>query len=112
MADDTTEIFRASLRTRLYRDIEIGSEQSLSDLAWAIVGAFDFDADHAFGFYSKLTGRYTQSPERYELFADMEGGGSDAGSVTDTTVAQAFPRVGEKCCSSTTMATNGASRSR
>jgi hypothetical protein len=54
MAGATTHIFRASLRPKLYRDIEIDSGKSLDDLAEGIVGAFDFDFDHAFGFYSKL----------------------------------------------------------
>ena len=88
--------FRASLRPKLYRDIEIDSGKSLYDLAEGIVGAFDFDLDHAFGFYSKLTGYYHNSPIKYELFADLEGGESDAGSVKRTKVAQAFPDVGSK----------------
>jgi hypothetical protein len=94
MADPTTRIFRVALRPRLYREIEIDSGRSLYDLAEAIVRTFDFDLDHAFGFYGKLTGNYTASPVRYELFADMEGGSSDAGSVKRTKVARAFPAVG------------------
>jgi hypothetical protein len=96
MAGATTHILRASLRPKLYRDIEIDSGKSLYDLAEGIVEAFDFDLDHAFGFYSKLTGRYAQSPIRYELFADMEAGSSDARSVKRTKVAQAFPAIGTK----------------
>jgi hypothetical protein len=95
MAKDTTRIFRASLKSKLYREIEIEGSRSLSDLAEAIVGAFDFDFDHAFGFYSKLTGPYHQSPEQYELFADMEDTESDAESVGGTKVAQAFATVGK-----------------
>jgi len=96
MAGATTHILRASLRPKLYRDIEIDSGKSLYDLAEGIVRAFDFDLDHAFGFYSKLTGHYHDSPIKYELFADLEGGESDAGSVKHTKVAQAFPDVGSK----------------
>ena len=92
MADASTHIFRVSLRPRLYREIEIDSGKSPYDLAEAIVRAFDLD--HAFGFYGKLSGNYTASPVRYELFADMEGGSSDAGSVKRTKVARAFPTVG------------------
>ena len=66
-----THIFRISLRPKLFRDIEIDSRKSLHELASGIVDAFDFDFDHAFGFYSKLTGPYHQSPEKYELFADL-----------------------------------------
>jgi hypothetical protein len=96
MAGATTHIFRASLRAKLYRDIEIDSGKSLDDLAEGIVGAFDFDLDHAFGFYSKLTGHYYDSPIKYELFADLEGGESDAKSVRRTKIAQAFPDIGSK----------------
>jgi len=92
----TTHIFRASLKPKLYRDIEIDGDGSLASLAEAIVGAFDFDFDHAFGFYSKLAGRYHDSPEQYELFADMEGGDSRAGSVERTKISQAFTTVGKK----------------
>jgi hypothetical protein len=80
MAKSTTQTFRVSLKPKLYREIEIEGNRSLGDLAEAIVGAFDFSFDHAFGFYSKLTGRYHESPEQYELFADMEDTDSDAGS--------------------------------
>jgi hypothetical protein len=96
MAGATTHILRASLRPKLYRDIEIDSGKSLYDLAEGIVRAFDFDLDHAFGFYSKLTEYCLDSPIKYELFADLEGGESDAGSVKRTKVAQAFPDVGSK----------------
>jgi hypothetical protein len=86
-----THIVRVSLTRAIYRDIEILSEKSLYDLANAIVRAFDFDFDHAFGFYGNLTGNYYRSSVKYELFADM--GESDAGSVKKTRVLQAFPAV-------------------
>jgi Plasmid pRiA4b ORF-3-like protein len=67
------------------------------------VRAFEFDFDHAFGFFSKLTGHIYDSPVRYELFADLDdepfadrNRRSKAGSVKRTTVAQAFPEVGSK----------------
>ena len=91
-----THIFRAQLRPRVYRDIEIESTKSLYDLAAAIVQAFDFDFDHAFGFYGKLGRHIFDSPVRYELFADLEGGSSEARSVKRTKVAQAFPTVGTR----------------
>jgi len=87
-------ILRASLRARLYRDIEVSSSNTLADLAEAIVAAFDFDMDHAYGFYSKLTGRLFDSPRRFELFADIEGSGSI--SVKRTRAITAFQRVGSK----------------
>lgn len=95
MADSATHIFRVSLKPRLYRDIEIESRKSLYQLAETIVQAFAFDFDHAFGFYSKLTGNVLQSPIRYELFADMDSEG-DARSVKRSTLAEAFPKVGGK----------------
>jgi len=96
MASDRTYIFRVSLKAKIYREIEIEGSGSLANLAEAIIGAFDFDFDHAFGFYSKLTGPYHQSPEQYELFADMEDTDSDAGSVKRTKVSQAFAKIGKK----------------
>jgi hypothetical protein len=95
MSRTSTHIFRAQLRPRIYRDIETESAKSLYDLAAAIVQAFDFDFDHAFGFYSKLDEYVFDSPLRYELFADLEGGG-EARSVKRTKVVQAFPAVGSK----------------
>lgn len=96
MAHETTHVFRVSLKPKLYRDIEIDSARSLSDLAEAIVASFDFDFDHAFGFYSKLDDAYAKSPERYELFVDTGEGDGDARSVQRTTVGQAFAKVGKK----------------
>jgi len=95
-ADGTTHILRASLKPKLYRDVEIESTASLAALAEAISGAFEFDFDHAYGFYSKLAGRYHDSPEKYELFADIEGADSDADSVQKSAVAKAFAKAGKK----------------
>jgi hypothetical protein len=99
----STHIFRVRLWPKVYRDIEIDSNKSLYDLAAAIVRGFGFDFDHAFGFFSKLTGYIYDSPVRYELFADLDddpGAAGDhrgkAGSVKRTTVAQAFPEIGSK----------------
>ncbi len=96
MADTSTRIFRASLRGRLYRDIELPSSTSLEDLAAAIVSAFGFVFDHAFGFYSALTGRYHDAEERYELFADLRGADEGVRSVRRTKLSTAFPQVGKK----------------
>ena len=70
------------------------SANNLHDLAEEIVRLFGFDFDHAFGFYSKLTGNIFKSPVRYELFPDM--GEGDARSVKRTRIAEAFPAVGVK----------------
>jgi hypothetical protein len=95
-AEGTTHILRASLKPKVYRDIEIDSAASLSALADAITAAFEFDVEHPFGFYSKLDGTYRTSPEKYELFADTGESASDAGSVKQTAVSKAFAKAGKK----------------
>ena len=72
MADAGIHVFRVSLRPKLYRDIEIASDDMLSDLALSIIRSFGFDFDHPYGFYSLLKGNILRSPVKYELFADME----------------------------------------
>jgi hypothetical protein len=96
MAESETLVFRASLRRKIYRDIEIAGTGSLYTLAQAIVRFFDFDFDHAFGFYSKLKGNIYNSPVRYELFVDIGEGEGDARSVKRTRIIKAFPSVGTK----------------
>jgi Plasmid pRiA4b ORF-3-like protein len=98
VAETGTQVFRVSLNPKLYRDIEIPSSKKLYDLASAIVAAFGFDFDHAFGFYSLLKGNVLQSPVKYELFADMDdiGEESDAGSVERTHIPEAFQEIGHK----------------
>src|SRR5690348_16839706 len=96
MAANETLIFRVTLdgHKSIYRDVEIESERSLYAFAQAIVAAFGFDFDHAFGFYSELTrASYFKKFPKYELFADM--GNADAGvqSVRKTMVSKAFPAV-------------------
>ncbi len=98
MAGTSTHIVRVALQDEpsIYREIEIEGQKTLSDLAKAIVHAFGFDFDHAFGFYSTLTGRdVMRSQPKYELFADM-GEETDAKSVRKTRVAEAFPEVGHR----------------
>ena len=96
MAESETLVFRASLRPKIYRDIEIAGTGSLYTLAQAIVRSFDFDFDHAFGFYSKPKGNIYDSPVRYELFVDIGEGEGDARSVKRTRIIKAFPSVGTK----------------
>jgi hypothetical protein len=94
MAEAQTHVFRVSLSPKVYRNFEILSAKNLYDLAVEIVRVFGFDFDHAFGFYSKLTGDVFGSPVKYELFADM--GESEARSVKRTRIVEAFPTVGAK----------------
>ena len=98
MTDAGTHIVRVALKGEptIYREIEVESRKTLSYLAEAIVQAFGFEFDHAFGFYSKLTGQdVMHSQPKYELFADM-GERTEAKSVEKTRVANAFPDVGHK----------------
>jgi hypothetical protein len=97
MSQATTHIFRAVLEDdpTLSREIEIDSRNSLSDLAESIAEAFDFDFDHAFGFCPHETRRSgKRSQPKYELFAAI-GEDTDALSVRKTSVANAFPQVGQ-----------------
>ena len=96
MADSETLVFRASLTPKVYRAFEIADTSSLYELAQAIVRSFDFDFDHAFGFYSRLKGNIYESPVRYELFVDMGESEGEARSVKRTRVVEAFPSVGTK----------------
>jgi len=96
MAETETFVFRASLKPKIYRTFEISAASSLYTLAHAIVGFFDFDFDHAFGFYSGLKGNIYRSPSKYELFVDLGEAEDDARSVKRTRVVEAFPSVGVK----------------
>ena len=64
MADSETLVFRASLEPKVYRDFEVADTSTLYALARTIVAGFEFDFDHAFGFYSKLKGNFFDSPVR------------------------------------------------
>lgn len=83
---------RVAVAPDIYRDIEIAGSASLYKLAEAINLAYGFDFDHAFGFYSKLTGNYYKSPVKYELFTDMGEPSEGALGVKKTTVAKAYPK--------------------
>lgn len=87
--------FRISLTKKIYREIEISGDASLYKLAEVINEVFDFNFDHAFGFYDNLKDTY-KSKTAYELFADMgEPVHKSAKSVKKTKVAQAFAVDGQ-----------------
>jgi hypothetical protein len=97
MAEAGTHIFRVALRDgpSVYRDVEIESGKSLAKLAEAIARAFDFEFDHAFGFYPDTKGRAVmRGRPAYELFADM-GEATGTRGVRKTRVGDAFPEVGQ-----------------
>jgi len=96
MPQTGTVILRAAFEDdkTVYRDIEIEGSKSLYQLAEAIVAAFGFDFDHAFGFYTGKPYEWERQLPCYELFADM--GDADPGvlGVEKTKIAQAFPAAG------------------
>ena len=94
MAQTETVIIRAALDGATYRDIEIEASRSLYKLAEAIVAAFGFDFDHAFGFYGGDPFARRRGQPRYELFADMGEADPGVRGVKKTQVAEAFPAVG------------------
>ncbi|MBR1273991.1 IS1096 element passenger TnpR family protein [Bradyrhizobium sp. AUGA SZCCT0283] len=97
MAGTDTFIFRAALQgsASIYRDIELDPAKSLYVLAEAIVSSFNFDFDHAFGFYTGLTlAKMHKTFPKYELFADMGDAAPGVLGVKKTRISQAFPEVG------------------
>jgi hypothetical protein len=62
--------WNGAVRNRPSRNIAIQADATLYDLAAATLDSFDFDMDHAFGFYENLK-NWTRSQTGYELFADM-----------------------------------------
>lgn len=97
-----TYIFKTHLfrEKKISRDIEIKENVNLYKLAEAIVGAYDFDFDHAFGFFRKITDGWDfVNVEKYELFADLEDQGIepvDAKSVKNTKVRDVWKQPKDK----------------
>lgn len=83
-----------AVRGRPFRKIAVKSDATLYDLAAAALDSFDFDMDHAFGFYDNLK-RWTRSEEGYELFADMGERGEFPG-VKRVKVARVFHTANKK----------------
>jgi hypothetical protein len=76
--DNPVMVFKVTLKDifkrakeKPYRLIAIESSDTLYDLASAIVDSFDFDFDHAFGFYDNLKNPYN-SRVQYEFFDEDE----------------------------------------
>jgi hypothetical protein len=95
MSKAGTHILRITLQGEpsVYREIEVESCKTLSDLAEVIVHAFNFKLGHNFGFYPKLTGPdVLRAQPSFELSAD-ESEESDARNVRRTCLADAFPNV-------------------
>ncbi|XIA64662.1 hypothetical protein ACFIOY_38690 [Bradyrhizobium sp. TZ2] len=97
MAGTDTFIFRSALQgsALIYRDIELDPAKSLYVLAEAIISSFNFEFDHAFGFYTGLTpAKIHKTFPKYELFADMGDADPRVLGVKKTRISQAFPEVG------------------
>ena len=67
MAEAQHHVFRVSFSPKVYRDFEILMQKVSTTWPAKIVRVFGFDFDHAFGFYSKLTGDVFGSPVKYGL---------------------------------------------
>jgi hypothetical protein len=63
--------WQARTRGRPYRVLAVPSELNLYNLAFEINESFDFDFDHAFGFFDNLKNPW-RADEQYELFNDGE----------------------------------------
>ncbi|MBI4050768.1 MAG: hypothetical protein HY396_02215 [Candidatus Doudnabacteria bacterium] len=85
---------------RIQREIEVPENFSLYKLAEAVIGSYDFDFNHAFGFFSNISeSRYFDSERKYELFADMQNEGIEptgAGSVEKTKISKVWKSIGDK----------------
>ncbi len=81
MAQTDTFIIRVALdgAASIYRDIEIEALKSLYKLAEAIVSAFAFDFDHAFGFYNGEACFWAAMPADYDNDQDIDAAVNDAG---------------------------------
>lgn len=88
--------FKVSLGAKLYRRLEIDGADSLEDLAFVINRAFDFDFDHAFGFYSDLRNPYSKRGRCFEIFSDMEERNNGIPGVRATKIVDAFQKRGAK----------------
>lgn len=84
------------------REIEIPENTNLYKLAEVIIGAYNFNFDHCFGFFSRINeGNYFDSERKYELFTDLIEEGEDleptgAGSVKKTKISEVWQNIGDK----------------
>lgn len=53
-------VFKIALlnRKNVTREVEVGGNSNLYNLAEAIVDAYNFNFDHAFGFFNKISNSY------------------------------------------------------
>lgn len=97
-----TYIFKTNLlhNPEIIREIEILENASLYKLAEVIVGSYNFNFDHCFGFFNKIAeSRYFDSEKKYELFTDLGDEGIEptgAGSVKKTKTKEVWQSIGDK----------------
>ena len=86
--------WNGAVRGRPYRKLAVDPKSSLAMLAEDILGAFDFDMDHMYGFYNNLKD-WTRATEGYELLADL-GEGDRFPGTTHTPISKAFQTPRQK----------------
>lgn len=94
-----TYIFKIHLfrDKKIIREVEVLEGTNLYKLAGAIIKAYDFDFDHAFGFFSDISEYPFRSKEKYELFADMENvEPTGAKSVKKTKINEVWKNPSDK----------------
>ena len=82
---------------KIIREIEVLENSNLYKLAKAIVTAYNFSFDHAFGFFSDISEQWYKSEKKYELFADMKDmEPTGAKSVKKTKIGNVWKNPGDK----------------
>ena len=85
----------ARVRGMPYRILAIPGECTLYELAGSVINAFDFDFDHAFGFYDNIKS-WTDSVERYESSTGIIEELQDSRNAGRTKVNEVFGEPGKK----------------
>jgi hypothetical protein len=101
--DDLTFMFKViqsnymgNVRGRPYRVLAVPGDFTLYKLAEAIISGFEFDLDHAFGFYDNPTS-WSHSTEGYEFFSDDDRDPlSEFPGVKKTKVKDVFTNIKKK----------------
>ena len=98
-----TFVFKIKLlrNKRITREIEVSETTTLYVLAEAVISAYGFDFDHAFGFFNTITEGWqlNESRQMYELFADLGEEGIEptgAKSVKKTKIGSVWEKTRDK----------------
>lgn len=84
-----------------YRILEVDSDMTLYDFGAFILSSFDFDFDHAFGFYENVKSYYSSKKGFVMRFKDEDEWSSfdwekKYGNVDEATVADMLTRRGKR----------------